>query len=255
MHDARCRFLMAVAFTLLWVYGAPLPAAELITSTDVVYWREDGRETSGFIARPISGQNRPAIVLVHEWWGLTDTIRDYARRFAEQGYVALAVDLYDTERTDDPAVARQLMTKVGDDQERAFRNLRAAVAHLKTHPSVAESRVGSVGWCWGGGWSYQIARNNLGVRASVIYYGFFNPRDDLAQMRAQIIGHFGENDRSILVDDVRSFQARLNTLGGNHEIYIYPNTTHGFATNPQVYDEDAATLAWQRTLEFLSRYL
>jgi carboxymethylenebutenolidase len=249
------RRLATLVVAIAWATHVPAYAAELITSTDVVYWREGGNKVSGFIARPISGQNRPGLVLVHEWWGLTDTIRDLARRFAEQGYVALAVDLYDGKSTDDPAQARRLMTIVNEDQERAFANLGAAVAHLKKHPSVAESRIGSVGWCFGGGWSYQIARNNLGVRASVIYYGPFNPRDDLAQMRAQIIGHFAENDRSIRVDDVRAFQARLNTLGGNHEIYIYPNTTHGFATDPQVYDEAAAELAWQRTQEFLSRYL
>lgn len=250
MHRSR----LVLALTLL-ALAAPISAAETITSTDVVYWRDNGHEVTGFIARPISGENRPGIVLIHEWWGLTDTIRDFARRFAEEGYVALAVDLYDGESTDDPAVARQLMTKVGNDQERAFSNLRAAVAHLKQHPAVAESRVASVGWCYGGGWAYQMALNNLGVRATVIYYGFFNPRDDLSQMRAQIIGHFAENDRSIRVDDVRAFQARLNTLGGHHEIYIYPNTTHGFATNPQVYNKEAADLAWRRTLDFLSRYL
>ena len=118
--------------------------------------------------------------------------------------------------------------------------------------------MAAIGWCFGGGWSYQMAKNNLGVKASVIYYGFFNPEDDLQKMRAEIIGHFAENDRAIRVDNVKEFQAKLKTLSGDHEVYIYPNTTHGFAsrkgTNPD-YNEQAAELAWQRTLAFLKKHV
>ena len=99
-----------------------------------------------------------------------------------------------------------------------------------------------------------MARNALGVRASVIYYGRFNPADDLSRMRAVIIGHFAERDRGIRVDRVREFQATLKTLEGEHEIYIYPNTHHGFAnsTSP-IYNQPAAEQAWERTIDFLAQ--
>ena len=101
-----------------------------------------------------------------------------------------------------------------------------------------------------------MAKNNFGLKASIIYYGRFNPTDDLSKMRATIIGHFGEKDRAIKIDNVRQFQAKLKTLNGNHEIFIYPNAGHAFA-NPggSNYNKKAAELAWQRTMDFLSKYL
>lgn len=99
-----------------------------------------------------------------------------------------------------------------------------------------------------------MAKNNLGTKASVMYYGRFNPADDLKMMRAQILGHFGEKDTSISVDTVNEFQAKLTTLSGNNAVYIYPNAGHGFANaNDQTYDKAAADLAWQRTLDFLNK--
>jgi len=121
---------------------------------------------------------------------------------------------------------------------------------------VIPDRLASVGWCFGGGWPYQTAKNNLGVKASVIYYGRFNPEDDLSRMRAVILGHLGEDDRGIRIDTVGEFQARLKTLNEDHEIYIYPNAGHAFA-NPggSNYNKEAAQLAWSRTVSFLKRVL
>jgi carboxymethylenebutenolidase len=103
--------------------------------------------------------------------------------------------------------------------------------------------------------SYQIAKNNLGVKASIIYYGFFNPKDDLSKMRATILGHFGKNDRAIKVDTVYEFQANLKTLSGDHEVYIYENAGHAFANPGDRYVKAAAELAWNRTVVFLDKYL
>ncbi|REJ65496.1 MAG: hypothetical protein DWQ31_17845 [Planctomycetota bacterium] len=229
-----------------------------IETAEVVYSKQGDVESTGFLARPSEDGNYPGIVLIHEWWGLNDHIRQEARRFAELGYVALAVDLYAGEATTEPERARELATAVRDDMAKAQQNLRDALDHLKGTGFVDPERLASIGWCFGGGWSYQIARNNLGVKASVIFYGRFNPEDDLAQMRAKIIGHFAEEDRAIKVDNVREFQAKLKTQSGDHEIYIYPNTTHGFASregdNPG-YDKEAAELAWERTLAFLKEHL
>jgi len=181
-----------------------------------------------------------------------------ASAFAKAGYVALAVDLYDGESTTARDKARSLAGKVRKDMPAAFNNLKAALAFLQKDESVAKSRIAAVGWCFGGGWSYQMAKNDLGIKASVIYYGRFNPEDDLQKMRAEIIAHFAENDRGISIDNVKAFQAKLKTTNGEHEIYIYPNTTHGFASRPADnpnYAAAAAQTAWQRTLDFLNKHL
>ncbi len=226
--------------------------------TRSVKYTTQGVETLGYLAEPKISGKRPAIVLIHEWWGLNDSIKTKAREFAARGYVALAVDLYNGKATTDRDEAGRLAGEVRGKMDQAFANLKDAIAYLKTLDNVDPERMASIGWCFGGGWSYQIAKNNLGVKASVIYYGQFNPQDDLQKMRAEIIGHFAEEDRGIRVDDVREFQATLKTQGGNHEIYIYPNTTHGFASRPgenPEYDEQAAQLAWRRTLAFLQKRL
>lgn len=213
-------------------------------------------DSVGYLAKPSGEGQYPGLILIHEWWGLNDNIKDLARDYAAEGYVALAVDLYDGQVTDNPNVARELATAVRSDMDGAFDNLNGAIEYLKKESNVEGDKLASVGWCFGGGWSYQIAKNNLGVQSSVIYYGRFNPEDDLSQMRATILGHFGEEDRSILVDDVRAFEATLQTLSGEHQIFIYPNSGHAFANEDSVaYVPESAELAWERTLEFLDREL
>jgi len=242
--------LIVLAFASLAVSGAF--AAEVVTS-DVSYASDP--EITGFLARPDDTATHPAVILIHDWWGLTDYMHGIARSYAAQGYVALAVDLYQGKVAATIKEAIQLSGSVREDTETAFDNLGQAVAFLEgLTDHVQGDRIASVGWCFGGGWSYQMARNDLGVKASVIYYGSFNPADDLSKMRAEILGHFGGEDRMIKVDNVREFQARLKTLSGDHEIYIYPNAGHGFAkTTGESYNPDAADLAWRRTLEFLEK--
>lgn len=207
---------------------------------------------TGYYASPVGGGPYPAVLLIHEWWGLNKNMWSFARMLAEQGYVVLAVDLYNGESTDDPERARELATAVREDMDGTFEHLKEAVHWLSLQHNVKENDTGVVGWCFGGQWAYQMAKNDLGVNASVIYYGQFNPEDDLEMMSAQIMGHFGEDDTSIPVDDVQAFRAKLQTLGGDHEIFIYPNEGHGFArelTTP------AAKKAWDRTIEFLHEQL
>ncbi len=241
-----------VLLATILLSAAPASAGE------IEYGQSGDRKLKGYLALPEATGKRPAIILIHEWWGLNDDIRAKADLFAKQGYVALAVDLYDGQATTKASEARKLAGNVRQNMDAAFDNLKAAIAFLQQHPQVDSTRLASIGWCFGGGWSYQLAKNNLGVKASVIYYGFFNPQDDLSKMRAEIIGHFAEKDRAIRVDNVKEFQAKLKTLGGHHEIYIYPNTTHGFASRPGEnpnYAKQAAEQAWQRTLAFLKKYL
>ncbi len=245
-----------ILLTVIFLFWVPVNAsgAEIVTEQAVYYQNE--KNVSGYLARPADKQKHPGLILIHEWWGLNDNIRDNARKFAELGYVALAVDLYEGKSATTPDEARKLATGVRNNVEGAFKNLKGAVAFIKGHASTNPDRVASIGWCFGGGWSYQIAKNGLGVKASIIYYGRFNPKDDLSKMRATILGHFGAKDRGIKVDTVEEFQARLKTLSGDHEIYIYENAGHAFANEGgSRYNKEAADLAWKRTVTFLEKYL
>ncbi|MCF7812480.1 dienelactone hydrolase family protein [Candidatus Gracilibacteria bacterium] len=224
-----------------------------ITTSEVDYFPENENVT-GYLAAPEGEGPFPALILIHEWWGLNENIRDFADRFARQGYVALAVDLYEGEVAESGERAGELAGQVRSNTDPAFQNLRQAIDFLRDREEVDENFLASVGWCFGGGWAYQMAKNDLGVEASVMYYGHFDPEADFEQMKATILGHFGEEDRSISVDDVRVFRANLKTASGDHEVYIYPNAGHAFANedNPESYNPPAAKLAWERTLEFLT---
>lgn len=227
------------------------PATELSSAEMVSYFNE----TEGYLAVPEGEGPFPALVLIHEWWGLNDNIKGLADDFAEQGYVALAVDLYDGELADTTDRARELAGGVRENVDSAFANLEAATNYLADLEIVDGERLASVGWCFGGQWAYNMAVNDINVDASVMYYGRFMPEDDLAMMRADILGHFGEEDTSIPVDTVREFEAKLETLEGDHAVFIYPNAGHAFANDDRedAYNEEAANLAWERTLDFLAR--
>ena len=241
-----------ICFVLIALFAGSSHAADTKIVTENVVYHKDGKDFTGYLARPDDKQNHPGLILIHEWWGLNEYIRGNARKFAELGYVALAVDLYEGQSATTREEARKLATRVRGNLDEAFKNLKSAVSFIKGHSNVLPERVASIGWCFGGGWSYQIAKNNLGVKASIIYYGRFNPKDDLSRMRAVILGHFGANDRAIKVDTVYEFQAKLKTLSGDHEIYIYENAGHAFANESgSRYNKEAADLAWKRTLDFL----
>ncbi len=214
-------------------------------------------ESEGYLARPVEEGTYPGVILIHEWWGLNDNIRDLAEDFAEQGYIALAVDLYGGEVATSAAQAGALAGAVQENTDAAFANLASARSYLASLPSVDAEALASVGWCFGGGWAYQMAANGMDIDASVMYYGRFSMEDDLSMMRADILGHFGEEDTSIAVDDVEQFEAKLATLNGDHAVFIYPNAGHAFANedNEDAYNEEAAQLAWQRTMDFLAREL
>jgi carboxymethylenebutenolidase len=224
-----------------------------VTTSKVEYFGT----TTGFLATPQGDGPFPAVILIHEWWGLNSNMEELAQDFAHQGYVALAVDLYTGRVADTPTTAGTYASEVRANVEGAFSNLRAAVAYLRAQQYVADEKIASVGWCFGGGWAYEMARNNLGVAASVMYYGRFSPDDDLEMMKAHILGHFGEEDTSISVNDAQQFEAKLKTHSNEHAIFIYPNAGHGFANenNKEAYNEEAAVLAWDRTLEFLKKEL
>lgn len=228
-----------------------------IKSQSVQYATVNGKPVTGYLAYPAAAEGGlPAVLVFHEWWGLNDNIRSMADQLAGQGYVALAADLYGGQSATQPEAARSLMEQALKDKDAMGQNLRQAHAYLKEQ--IKATRVGTIGWCFGGGISLQAALTVPdGVDATVIYYGFVstNPAD-LKALKAPVLGLFGGADGGIPVDNVRAFEAALKDLGKPVEIHIYEGADHAFA-NPSGgnYKADAAADAWQKALAFLAQHL
>lgn len=198
----------------------------------------------------------PAVIMIHEWWGLNDNIRAMADRLAGEGFIVLAVDLFNGDVATTAQAARELMLRVVENPEPAYDNIRAAYAFV--NDIAGAPRIASLGWCFGGGWSLNTAMlfpNELD--AAVIYYGQVTDDDEqLRPVNVPILGLFGAKDTGINVASVRAFEAALQRLRKPHSIHIYPNAEHAFA-NPsgRAYNASDAGDAWQKTLEFLAQHL
>lgn len=230
-------------------------AARGEAATGVVGAEVDYGPGRGYLARP-AGTPRAGLVVIHEWWGLNDNIREMSNRLAAAGYLALAVDLYEGEVAGEPGEARTLMQALMRDEDRAATHLGAALRWLENEGGVDE--VGSIGWCLGGAMSLRLAlQMPEELDAAVIYYGrLVTDPAELAPLRMPILGIFGGQDRGIPVESVREFEMALQALGKTHEIIIYDDADHAFA-NPSGtrYQPEAAADAWQRTLAFLEAHL
>ena len=198
----------------------------------------------------------PAVIMIHEWWGLNDNIRAMADRLAAEGYIVLAVDLFGGEAATSPGVARQLMTRAVENSDSVTSNLEQAYAFVTD--TAGAPRVASLGWCFGGGWSLNAALlfpNELD--AAVIYYGQVTDSEArLAPLEVPILGLFGSEDRGIKLDSVRRFEDTLERLGKEYDIQVYEGAGHAFA-NPSGnnFNAEYAEDAWSRTLDFLRGHL
>ncbi|MDJ0813789.1 MAG: dienelactone hydrolase family protein [Woeseiaceae bacterium] len=240
----------------------PSPAAEIAPSRPVMserlpYAEVDNELVYGHFAFPDDMiEPLPAVIMIHEWWGLNDNIRAMADRLAGEGYIVLAVDLFGGSVAESPEQARQQMLKVVENPDKANDNLRQAYEFVTQ--TAGAPRIASLGWCFGGGWSLNAAMLfPEDLDAAVIYYG--QVTDDpqkLLPVSAPILGLFGAADRGISVSSVRSFESTLEQLHKNHSIHVYPGADHAFA-NPtgRNYNAEAAEDAWQKTLEFLDLHL
>ena len=204
-------------------------------------------------------QKLPAVVMIHEWWGLNDNIKDMANELASEGYVVLAADLYNGEVVADPNRAMELVSSVRENPEQAISNLQSAVQYLASLPNVNSSRIASLGWCFGGGQSLQLALNSEQnpLAATVIYYGnLVNDTNELSKINWPVLGIFGDQDQSIPVESVNAFEQALNETGVTNEIYIYPGVGHAFANPSGDNYAPAETVdAWEKTLAFLKKYV
>lgn len=201
-----------------------------------------------------AAEKAPAVILIHEWWGLNDQIKAVAAELANLGYVALAVDLYGGKVASTPDEAKALM---GDlDPEIAKETMVGWVDYLKKHARV-NGKVATLGWCFGGGWSLNTSIATP-VDATIIYYGnVTKTANDLKALNGPVLGQFGKLDKSINQEMVSGFEQEMDKAGKKDRLTVYwYDADHAFA-NPTGarYDEANAKLAWERTLEFLKTHL
>jgi len=225
------------------------------TPTEVSY--KSGDDTvKGLLYTPVGKGPFPAIVVIHEWWGLNDWVKEQASKLAAQGYAALAIDLYRGKVADTSDMAHELSRGVPED--RALRDLHAAVEFLKSQPNIRKDRIASIGWCMGGGYSLDVALQEPTLAATVINYGHLSTDPAAIQkIHAAILGNFGAQDKGIPPEDVKKFEETLKQAGKRSDIKIYPDAGHGFQnpTNKNGYRAADAADAWQRTVKFLNETL
>lgn len=209
-----------------------------------------------------SGNNNgtlPAVVMIHENKGLNDHIKNMANLLARNGYVVLAVDLFKGEVTTDRNRSSELTQYIRDNPDIATANLQSAVKYLASLPNVNAEKIASLGWCFGGAQSLQLALNSQDhpLAATVIYYGrLITDNATLAKIKWPVLGIFGDQDSSIPVDTVKAFESALNSTNIPNEIYIFKGVGHAFA-NPSGdnYAPTETKDAWDKTLSFLDKHL
>ena len=218
---------------------------------DIVTFSSNGGQTNGYLAIPKTGSGA-GVIVIQEWWGLVDHIKDVCDRFAAEGFVALAPDLYHGEIAKSPDEAGKMMMalRIGD----AEKDLAGAANYLLQHSATNREKVGTVGFCMGGALSLYAATKNSNVGACVVFYGGHpNVKPDLPNLHCPVLGIYGERDGSVTPNLVRELERQLTALGKSFEPHIYPGVGHAFFNDarPEVYNAQAASDAWRRTIEFL----
>lgn len=237
--------------------AATTPPVAAITGRTVTYGEVGGMPIEGYLVRPKNARGRlPGLIVIHEWWGLNDNVRDEAARLAAEGYVVLAVDLYGGKVATQPPDAMKLSQQLTANPGPAEDSLRAAYAYLEKVEKAP--RIGTLGWCLGGRWSLRTALLFPDqVDATVIYYGTLKADEaELARLQMPILGLFASKDRVVPAATVTAFEGTMKRLGKDVDIHMYEGAEHGFA-NPSgtVYEPRAAEDAWRLTTAFLREHL
>lgn len=221
-------------------------------------------DAQGYLVYPVSTNDSqrklPAVVMIHEWWGLNQNIKDMANLLAKNGFVVLAADLYHGKVTDNPQLAMELVQTARNNQNSSTANLQAAVKYLSSAPNVDNKKIVSLGWCFGGGQSLQLALNSQEhpLAATILYYGtpLVTDNESISKIKWPVLGIFGDKDEAIPIAEINQFRSSLNESGIKNEIHVYSGVGHAFA-NPSgdSYAPEETADAWQRTLSFLKKYV
>ena len=251
--ESRRRFLKgATSLPLAYILADIELASASAHGGDMIRLDVEGvGEVSGYLAEP-DDLNAPTVLLIHEWWGLNDHIKAVAQEFKSKGFRAVAVDLFKGSVASDPAGAKTQIRSLNADD--AVKTMNAWVDWAK---SKGNGKVGTCGWCFGGGWSLKTAFS-AGPDATVIYYGRVSATEaEMAQLKTPLMGHFGTLDKGINPKMVGAFQQSLRNAGKDNLLKTYWYTANHAFANPTGgrYDEDDAALALARTLTFFESYL
>lgn len=249
-----CLFLFALAG--LSVSAAQSKSESAVVGPQNVSFPSAGETIHGVLYRPKGAGPFPALIVIHEWWGLNDWVKQQAQMFTEHGYVTLAVDLYRGQVATDPEMAHELMRALT--QDRGVGDLTSAIAYLKTLPYVDAHRVGAVGWCMGGSFAMQLAIAAPSLRAVAINYGALETDPtQLKKIHAAILGNFGALDRGITPQDVQDFAAAMKAIGHPVNVKDYPDAGHAFQNpdNKGGYRPADTADADRRMFAFFARYL
>jgi len=241
---------------LLLAFVILLALSAFAADNRTVSYKSGDETVQGIVYTPAGKGPFPGVIVIHEWWGLNDWVKEQASKLADQGYVALAVDLYRGKVATTPDEAHQIMRGVPED--RAKRDLHAAFEFLASQSNVKKDRIGAIGWCMGGGYSLDVALQEPTLAADVINYGHLaTDADALKKINAPILGLFGAQDKGIPPEDVRKFGETLDHMGKRIQIKIYDDAGHAFENpnNKDGYRPADAADAWQRTVEFFAANL
>ncbi len=255
----------ALALALLFAWAVPSTHAAGATAPHRAYsgrghmlqTTQDGTRLTGYLSLPKGAGTHAGMVVIQEWWGLNDWVKQQADSLASHGYVAFAPDLYKGKVAYEEATAHQLMS--GLVEEDAIATVRAAADFLRTRQDVRANAIGVIGWCMGGKYAIRLVAADPGVRACVAYYGapITDPRA-IQGIQAAMLGNFGAEDLGPSPEQVTQFEAALRQAGKKVDFKIYPGAGHAFANvnNPWGgYRPTVAKDAWRRTLAFLEREL
>jgi len=230
-----------------------------VVTTSTVHYKSGDIQMEAYLARPKAKGTYPGLIVIQEWWGLNEHIKDIARRFAREGYVALAPDLYSClghKVTADPNEAGRLMSSLKEEQ--ALKDLQATLAHLKDVDGVHRERLGVVGFCMGGTYSLLLPCHSLEIKAAAPFYGQVpSPPELLRNLACPVLYIYGDADGWITMADVNRLQEALKRYGKAGEVKIYPGAPHAFFndTRKDVYRPVEAKDAWTRVLSFFSKHL
>jgi carboxymethylenebutenolidase len=214
-----------------------------------------GRKTMGFLARPKENKTYPAVIVIHEIWGLVDHIKDVAERLAHEGYVALGADLFEGKTVTKLEEGRKFREQFTE--EKILKDLDGAFNFLKNLPYVNPKRIGSIGFCMGGGLSLLLACHNRELAAAAVFYGRNpSPIDRVKDIQCPILGNYAGADMAITESDINLLKQTLTKYGKTFGIKTYPEAPHAFFNDTrESYRPEAAKDAWARTLQFFNKYL